>query len=475
MSNPPASRQSPVLLILALSIAAALLIPALFMDGMFMDGLIYSCVGKNLSVGIGTFWDPQFSSTYMVSYHEQPPLMFGMESVFFKILGTSFYTERVYCLFMAVMCFLALRYVWNKLFADAPAEKRLLWVPVIFFFVSPVIFWAYTNNVEEASMVVFALLSAGFQLAGIRSKGNGYGWFALGGVALIASSMCKGMQGLFPLIIPLTWFFIVRSISFRKAFVGNVIVFAVPAVFYLLISLYEPAVNSYTAYFHDRLATTFNVAETATTSSRFFILFELLLNILPALFVSLLLTVAARKITMTYSRKALFFMVVGFAGILPLMVTLEQRGFYLVTGLPFIAIGLALFTLRGAQAMQEKTDRVTWFRRSLATLAVLIITGTVISTVWLAGTPKRDVDLLHDVELIGHHCGPGKTATADASIWSNWSLQGYLVRYHNISLARPSDPKADFYIAPKGSPAPAGYIPANLPTLQYDLFSSGGQ
>jgi uncharacterized membrane protein len=343
---------------------------------------------------------------------------------------------------------------------------------VFFFFASPVTFWAYTNNVEEASMVVFALLSAGFQLAAIRSKGNGYGWFALGGVALIASSMCKGMQGLFPVIIPLTWFMIVRSISLRKAFVGNVIVFAVPTIFYLLLSLYEPAVNSYAHYFHDRLEATFNVAQTATTSSRFFILLELLLNILPALFVGLLLTVAGRKITLTYRRKALFFIVVGFAGILPLMVTLEQRAFYLVTGLPFVVIGFALFTLRGAQALQEKADRVVWFRHTLNTLAVLIVTGTLVSTFMLAGTPKRDADLLHDVSLIGQYCGPGKTATSDASTWTTWSLQGYLVRYHNISLSRPPDSTAAFYIAPKGSPAPAGYIPANLPTRQYDLYRS---
>lgn len=95
---------NPLLLLIAF-ISVALFVPALFMDGMFMDGLLYTCVGKNLGNGIGSFWDPQFSETYMRSYHEQPPLMFGLLAVFFKIFGNGLYTERVYCLVMAVSCF----------------------------------------------------------------------------------------------------------------------------------------------------------------------------------------------------------------------------------------------------------------------------------------------------------------------------------------------------------------------------------
>lgn len=465
-----ATARPSTLLVLALSMAAALLVPALFMDGMFMDGLLYTCVGKNLAAGTGTFWDPQFSATYMQSYHEQPPLMFGMLAVFFKVLGTSLYTERVYCLVMAVLCFFALRMVWKQLFVQHETERALLWWPVFLFFTSPVVFYAYTNNVEEASMVVFALLSAGFQLKAIRSSGNAYGWFALGGVALIASSMCKGMQGLFPVIVPLTWFIVVRDIPLRKAFIGNVIVAAVPALFYLGISLHEPAVHSYESYFHDRLAATFNVAaKTATTANRFFLLYELLLDLLPALVTASVLTIAAKKITRTFRKEALFFFIVGLSGILPLMVTLEQRGFYLVTGLPFVTTAVALLTLDGALKLQNAVAQKRWLKIMLNSLSALFITGITVATIMLAGTPKRDADLIHDVHAIGEHCGAGAIITSDLTTWRTWSFQGYLMRYHEISVARPGEP-APFLVLPKGAVAPEGCVQIALSTRNYDLY-----
>ncbi len=457
------------LLLLTIALSSILLVPALFMDGMFMDGLIYTCVGKNLAAGTGTFWDPQFSTTYMISYHEQPPLLFGMEAIFFKLLGTSLYVERTYCLCMAVLCFLALRFTWNGIFTKESPEQKLLWVPVLFFFISPVTFWAYNNNVEEASMVVFAVASAGFQLQGIRSSKNGYGWFVLGGFALIASSLCKGAQGLFPVIIPMTWFIFVRTISFRKAVVANLIVLVIPVLFYVALSFYEPAVHSYSSYFHDRIAATFNTAGTATTSSRFFILFELLLDILPALFVGVLLAISARRRTTTYKKEAIFFFVIGLSGILPLMVTLEQRGFYLVTGLPFITIAMALLTLDGAQVLHQKIQNRLLAKRLVLALTILLFAGTVVATIALAGTPKRDADMLHDVALIGKHCGPSEVVSTNSSTWSNWSLQGYLMRYHAISLSK-LDTAASFFIVLDGETRPQDYSPVNLGTKRYHLY-----
>lgn len=464
------ARKFPTLLALVLSISGVLLIPALFMDGMFMDGLIYTCVGKNLAAGTGTFWDPQFSATYMQSYHEQPPLLFGLLSVFFKVFGTSMYTERLYCLFMVVMCYFSLRFVWNQMFSSQEDKRKLFWLPVLLFFTSPVTFYVYTNNVEEATMVVFALLSAGFQLKAIRSSGNSYGWFALGGLALIASSMCKGAQGLFPIIIPVTWFLVVRGISFRKAFVGNSIVAIVPILFYAALAFYQPAADSFLSYYHDRIQATFEVEAAATTSSRFFLLYELLLDLLPALFTAALLLLAARKFTRRFKREAVFLLIVGLSGILPLMITLEQRGFYLVTGLPFIMLAIALFVLDGAQLLHNKCEEKRGLRVALNSLSVVIMLGTITATILLAGTPKRDGDLLHDVAVIGTANIGNERISSDPETWANWSLQGYLIRYHDISLSR-TDTTARFFIVPEDKQPPSGFSKIDLPTKVYHLYS----
>lgn len=462
-------RRNPLLLFVV-ALSAALLLPALFMDGMFMDGLIYTCVGKNLANGQGTFWDPYFSATYMTSYHEQPPLMYALEAVFFKVLGNSLYTERMYCLFFAIACFFSLRFIWTALFANEKENLPVFWLPVLFFFISPVTFWAYTHNVEEATMVVFALLAAGFQLRGIQSENYGPGWFALAGIALIASSMCKGMQGLFPLVIPAVWWLCVRNISFRKAFFASVIVVGIPLVFYAMIALYEPAKNSYLHYFHDRLYRTFNVATVATSSSRFFILFELLLDLLPALFIGVILLLVARGKIAPYKRQALALFVTGMAGILPLMVTMEQRGFYLVTGLPFITTSMALLCLDGARKLHSVVDQRARLRIFLSGLGLLVLAGTFTATFYLAGKPKRDADMIRDVHLIAQKTGDGTIISAEESAWNTWSLQGYFVRYHSISLTN-SDTTARFFVVPADEQPPKGYFRVTNNTRSFHLYS----
>jgi len=458
------------LLLFVVALSAALLIPALFMDGMFMDGLLYTCVGKNLGNGVGSFWDPQFSATYMQSYHEQPPLMFGLLAVFFKVLGNGLYTERIYCLWLAIACFFALRFVWNEIFQDNESRRHQFWLPALFFFCSPVTFWAYANNVEESTMVVFALLSVGFQLRGIRNNGNGTVWFIFGGIAVTLSTLCKGLQGGFPIIVPLLWYIAVRAMNFRKAFLATCLVVLVPVLFYTFAAFYEPAHNSYLSYFHDRIATTFSVSETATTSSRFFILFELLLDTLPALAISAVLALTVRRFSKELSSKAVFFFALGMSGIIPLMVTLEQRGFYLVTGLPFVVIALALPLTATAERLTQFVSEQKNAKRTLNSLALLTIAGTITATILLAGTPKRDKDMLHDVRMIGAVIANGSTISADAGSAANWSVLGYLNRYHDVSVDR-NGAVLDYHIATEGAPVPEGYTRITRESRVFHLYA----
>ena len=63
-----------------------LIVRNLFRDGMFMDGLLYATVANNLASGLGSFWHPYHSLTYFPVFHEEPPLLYGIEAIFFKIL-----------------------------------------------------------------------------------------------------------------------------------------------------------------------------------------------------------------------------------------------------------------------------------------------------------------------------------------------------------------------------------------------------
>jgi hypothetical protein len=459
-----------VILLLAIAISAALLIPALFMDGMFMDGVLYTCVGKNLAAGKGSFWDPYFSATYLTSFHEQPPLKFALEAAFYRVLGNSFLTERIFCLVMSILTLHAMWMIWKIIWPVQSKERPLFWLSVLLFFTSPVTFYAFTNNVEEGTMVVFALYSAAFILRGIYTNERSNIWFIVGGVFLLASSLCKGFQGLFPLVIPMVWWLCLRNISFMKALWASIIVIAVPALFYMLVNFYQPAHDSYMKYFESRFYTAFNVDSAATTQHRFFLMFELLLDLLPAIFLTTILTLISFREKRTSIRLAVAFFLVGMAGILPLMVTLEQRGFYLVTGLPFVTTAIALLCIPGGQKINEVVERKSGVRNTLLVTGLLFAVGTIIATILLAGKPKRDAAMLADIHQIAATCGDNSIVSTDGSTFGIWSLQCYLERYHDISVSN-TDTTSRYFIVPVDKSPPPGYSKVPLTTTQFHLYT----
>ncbi|HPB58126.1 MAG TPA: hypothetical protein PLL49_06435, partial [Bacteroidales bacterium] len=70
--------------------------PAMLSDGMFLDGLLYATISRNLANGIGDFWHPHLTKTLSPVFVGHPPLVFGLQSLFFKILGDNIYVERLY-------------------------------------------------------------------------------------------------------------------------------------------------------------------------------------------------------------------------------------------------------------------------------------------------------------------------------------------------------------------------------------------
>ena len=58
-------------------------------ESMFVDGLWYASISRNLAEGYGSFWNPQFSAIIFSDFHEHPPLWFGVQSLFFQLLGDS--------------------------------------------------------------------------------------------------------------------------------------------------------------------------------------------------------------------------------------------------------------------------------------------------------------------------------------------------------------------------------------------------
>ena len=198
--------------IFTLAVLISLVVPVLIRDGMFMDGLLYTCVAKNLSQGIGTFWHPHYSPFTHNLFDQQPPLGFGIQAIFFKLFGTSIYVEKFYSFLTLCLGAFLIAKIWAYVFREETHIKRAAWMPILFWIIIPVCFWSYSNNILECTMAVFDLLAIYFILKFLQR--NHFFLLILSGIVIFLASLTKGFQGLFPLAaLFFHWSFIENFLS----------------------------------------------------------------------------------------------------------------------------------------------------------------------------------------------------------------------------------------------------------------------
>ena len=81
-------------LVVVALLAAFLLLPSMATIGMFMDGTIYAAISRNLAEGVGTMWALHFSAGLFPVFREHPPLVFWLQSFFFRLLGDGYRGTR---------------------------------------------------------------------------------------------------------------------------------------------------------------------------------------------------------------------------------------------------------------------------------------------------------------------------------------------------------------------------------------------
>lgn len=425
--------------LITIAIFIGLIIPILIQDGMFMDGQQYACVSKNLANGQGSFWFPHLSDTWWKAndshFMEHPPLVYGMQAIFFNLLGNSIYTERLYSLLTAIISALLIFIIWKQIFKKNTELKALGWIPILLWIIMPVCSWSYQNNLMENSMGVFTLLSVLFSIRGLENKKHNLLNFVLAGIFIFLAFMSKGIPGLFPLICVLLYAISFQNIKLKKVLLYTGILISSTAICFLITLQFENARESISFYITERLLHRIN--NEPTISSHFHILKKLLLELaIPAIIVTIALAVKRfKQISFKENKNAIiFFSLVGISASLPLMFTPVQRGFYLLPSLPFFAIALGMLLIKPIKDYllfleSKKTHRLIL---NIFGISLLCLSLT-LSIINIGGT-SRDTDMLHDVYILGENIPANTTVSIPEELFSQWNLQMYMIRYFNISL-----------------------------------------
>ncbi|MFA7410019.1 MAG: glycosyltransferase family 39 protein, partial [Bacteroidales bacterium] len=246
---------------------AGLLLPFLFHDGMFLDGLTYASISRNMSEGIGSLWKPHYTATLYPSFYEHPPLVFGIQSLFFRVLGDGIMTERLYSLSTALMTVWGIVAIW-KLFSRDTRLANYSWLPVLLWIMTPVVFWSYRNNMLENTLTPFTLFAIWF-LCKATLTGR-YWWLLPASLLIFASFLSKGPVGLFPLVTIPVYALSVKKIFDLKDLSFSTLAILLPIFFLLILFWVAPdAKISLQNYLNSQLIPSLSGSREVTSASRF--------------------------------------------------------------------------------------------------------------------------------------------------------------------------------------------------------------
>lgn len=463
--------------LIALCTVFGLTLPVLIQDGMFQDGVLYSSVAHNLSMGYGTFWFPQYSALNLEgipSFHEHPPLVFGIQAIFFKIFGDSLYVERFYSALMLLLHIILINWLWKTLFHKYPKYKAYSWITVMYFILIPVSFWSFRNNVLENTMGLFTLLAVIFGYKALEFKRHTYSLLILSGFFVFLAMFSKGVPGLFPLVLPAVYWLTRKKITLRQAVGYSLLMTSVPLLITGIMLIFPDSRENIIIYVYDRLL--MRIEEMPTTHYRFKIVWRLFTESLPPILFTgvLLFSSRSKKLRIPQDIKShiWFLFGLGLSASLPLSLTLIQKGWYLLPALPLISMAFASISVLIIQPFMKNLTADSKLYKFIKIFSVVLAIGVVVLTISQAGKASRHPDLLRDVYKIGEEVENFSSLSVPEEMYDQYdfTLQGYLVRYFNISL-NPYESNPYFLTYKDSSQlVPKGYVKVNRELELYDLY-----
>ncbi len=419
---------------LTVALFLIILLPGMIQQGMFLDGITYSAISKNMANGIGDFWNPHYTNTLYPLFYEHPPLVFGLQSLFFKIFGNGFFTENIYSLFSCFLSSIAILLIWNQMFRKTEF-KNWGWIPLLLWIITPIIQWSFKNNLLENTVSVFTLFAVYWQMVSIQKNRSIY--LILASISIFLGFLSKGFVALFPLITIWIYLIVYKDFKIKNIYKYAILSSILPFLFFIILYYLVPGFQSnFDYYLSQQLIPAIQNQREVTTQFHTSLLLQLIIQLIFPLLILLFVFVFRyrnkEKAIFENKKWALFFLLIGFSASLPLLITLKQRPFYLVPSIPFFILSFSVLVIPIIK-QSIHTLRSNYLLIIKISSYILILTTLFIS-IMKYGTIKRDHNLIHDIEIISHLVPDNTTIYTQQNVWENWALTAYLSRYHNISL-----------------------------------------
>jgi hypothetical protein len=177
-----------------------------------------------------------------------------------------------------------------------------------------------------------------------------------------------------------------------------------------------------------------------TVDSRFDIVKRLFFELTPAAVLCILLLVWTRirksvAVLMKENiKKAMVFVSLGLTGVFPIMISMKQSGFYIISVYPFFAIGAGILVYPVIDSLFIKMNYESkWFLIFKWIGYGLFFAGIVLS-LYFHNRFSRDNIKIKETYMILAEIPQGSIININPDMFEDWSLHAYFARFKNVSL-----------------------------------------
>jgi 4-amino-4-deoxy-L-arabinose transferase-like glycosyltransferase len=412
----------------------------LLSKGMFMDGLFYATISRNISVGDGSLWHLKFTNTLLKNFHEHPPLAMWLQSFYFDCFGNNMIVDKLYSLSTYFFSAVVIHKSWKLLFP----KSELSWIVLFFWLFTPVVSWSVSNNMLENTLTIFILLSFYFSMKYILCF-NLYFVF-LSGFFIFLGFLTKGFVALFPLSIFFIYFLFYKEFSFKRFVVASFsVVAAVIVPMTILLVFINDAFESIRSYIEVQVINSLN--NIVTVDSRFFIIKRLFSELLVMLVFLLLIYLFTKKFNVNFISKNVKFFIFLFSfaltGVLPILVSLKQSGYYILTVYPIFAIGFVTLFNNHLLILHNylKINVLTKY------ISVLILAIGIFLIFFNLNSYSRDEQIIKDITKINSVVKKGEIVCGTSDLATQYSILGYFYRMNFVSVSFETECKRRYLIS----------------------------
>ncbi len=451
-------------------------------SSMYIDGVWYAVISQNLSQGIGSFWFPRFSETFFSAFHEHPPLMFGIQSLFFSIFGDSWLTERIYSFTQYVGIAGLIIFLWRKIFRLRPDLRKLWFIPLLLWQVNLANYYYLSANLLESPLIIFNLMTIAF----LWKVGEGQKVFfnlLIAAFLLFLSFLTKGFVGLFPLAFLAIYWLVFKSSSFLTMIFRTVSLLLLFCGYFVVLFLLQPeALESLTNYLDIQVFASLKGERRLYyfRENRFFIIGQMFIVLLPMLLatvVNMLLAKWQTKVNLPFqnilqsyeAKMALVFLLIGLSASLPIIVSPRQALPYLLPSIPFFSISIGIILSFFFYEWWEKfmLHQKNWFLLLRIATGIGLLVSISFCIHKYGKSNQRDFAIINDAHEIGNVIGHQQTIS---STEYNMYISGYLMRFNQISIDTSETVRPYLITAKDEQTSFPSFERIPLNTLKYDLY-----